>query len=194
MVLDAASLETIIQEIRTCFLYEDAPDHLAVLEQGIRQLRSNSVHSQAEYDALMRAAHSLKGSSGLAQLSTLSRLAHKLEDLLEALHQGRVQQQETAYELLSASVEQISNLIAHATSGNAATVIVETSLLSAIAALEDFLQGLPQTKQSDLEEAESNLLATPEADFLKIALEVDLANSLQKVERLLHDENTYLTQ
>ena len=190
MVLDAASLESIIQEIRTCFLYEDAPDHLAVLEQGIRQLRSNSVHSQAEYDALMRAAHSLKGSSGLAQLSTLSRLAHKLEDLLEALHQGRVQQQETAYELLSASVEQISNLIAHATSGNAATVIVETSLLSAIAALEDFLQGLPQTRQSDLEEVDSNLLATPEADFLKIALEVDLANSLQKVERLLHDENT----
>ena len=190
MVLDAASLETIIQEIRTCFLYEDAPDHLAVLEQGIRQLRSNSVHSQAEYDALMRAAHSLKGSSGLAQLSTLSRLAHKLEDLLEALHQGRVQQREAAYELLSASVEQISNLIAHATSGNAATVIVETSLLSAIAALEDFLQGLPQNKQSDLKEVDSNLLATPEADFLKIALEVDLANSLHKVQRLLHDENT----
>ncbi|MBW4636765.1 MAG: hybrid sensor histidine kinase/response regulator [Gloeocapsa sp. UFS-A4-WI-NPMV-4B04] len=190
MVLDAASLEAIIQEIRTCFLYEDAPDHLAVLKQGIRQLRSNSVHSQAEYDALMRAAHSLKGSSGLAQLSTLSRLAHKLEDLLEALHQGRVQQREAAYELLSASVEQISNLIAHATSENAATVIVETSLLSAIAALEDFLEGLPKTKQSDLKEVESNLLATPEPDFLKIALEVDLENSLQKVERLLHDENT----
>lgn len=186
MVLDAASLEAIIQEIRTCFLYEDAPDHLAVLEQGIRQLRSNSVHSQAEYDALMRAAHSLKGSSGLAQLLTLSRLAHKLEDLLEALHQGRVQQQEAAYELLSASVEQISNLIAHATSGNAASVIVETSLLSAIAALEDFLEGLPKKKQSNLEEVDSNLLATLEPDFLKIALEVDLENSLQKIERLLH--------
>lgn len=153
MVLDAASLEAITQEIRTCFLYEDAPDHLTILEQGIHQLRSfdGSTNLQAEYAALMRAAHSLKGGAGIAQFSTLSRLAHKLEDLLQALHQGRVQQQESAYELLSLSVEQISSLIALATTGKEGAVAVvadETTLLPIITALENFLQGLPKTTHS----------------------------------------------
>ncbi len=183
MVLDAASLEAIIQEIRTCFLSEDAPDHLTVLEQGIEQLRSSADLDSAQYNALMRAAHSLKGGSGLAQLSTLSRLAHKLEDLLEALHQGRVQQQEFAYELLAVSIDQIKSLIADSTSGD--PVVAETNLLPAIATLENFLSELPP-QQSSLK-VKSNQ-DQPEATFLKIALEVDLEKSLQKVERLLDSD------
>jgi type IV pili sensor histidine kinase/response regulator len=181
MVLDAASLEAITQEIRTCFLYEDAPDHLAILEQGIRQLRSSrgewaTTNLQAEYAALMRAAHSLKGGAGIAQLPTLSRLAHKLEDLLQALYQGRVQEQESAYELLSLGVELFTNLIAESTSGKegAVAVVAETTLLPIITALDNFLQGLPSTTPTDLDPY-----------FLKTALLVDLEDCLKRVERVL---------
>ncbi len=189
MVLDAASLEAITQEIRTCFLYEDAPDHLAILEEGIRQLGSGrgdsailpySTNLQADYATLMRAAHSLKGGAGIAQFLTLSRLAHELEDLLEALHQGRVQDQEHAYELLSLGVDQISGLIAESTSGKEGevAVVAETTLLPIITALENFLQGLQQNIPSDA--------SSLDPYFLKTALEVDLEDCLQRVEQLLH--------
>ncbi len=38
MVLDTAYLDAIVQEARSCFLYEDAPDYLAILEQGMQRL------------------------------------------------------------------------------------------------------------------------------------------------------------
>lgn len=198
MVLDAASLEAITQEIRNCFVYEDAPDHLAILEQGISQLRSSndSTNLQSEYADLMRAAHSLKGGAGIAQLLTLSRLAHKLEDLLEALALHRVQEQETAYELLSLSVEQISDLIAKATSGKegAVAVVAETNLLPTIAALENFLQSLPSTTRNSDLGSQGNFQASDlDPYFLNTALEVDLENCLQKVERLLYSPEKTLS-
>ena len=153
MALDAASLEAITQEIRACFLYEDAPDQLAVLEGGIRQLSAQDATNnlQAEYTALMRAAHSLKGGAGIAQFLTLSRLAHKLEDLLQALQQERVPDRTKAYDLLSLSVEQIGSLIAAATSTPAQTsnvVAEETTILPTLTQIENFLQSLPGSVSS----------------------------------------------
>ncbi len=156
MALDAASLEAITQEIRACFLYEDAPDQLAILEGGIRQLSAQDATNnlQAEYTALMRAAHSLKGGAGIAQFLTLSRLAHKLEDLLQALQQERVPDRTKAYDLLSLSVEQIGSLIAAATSTQAQTfnvVAEETTILPTLTQIENFLQTLPGSVSSQEE-------------------------------------------
>ena len=152
MALDAASLEAITQEIRACFLYEDAPDQLAVLEGGIRQLSAPDATNnlQAEYTALMRAAHSLKGGAGIAQFLTLSRLAHNLEDLLQALQQERVPDRAKAYDLLSLSVEQIGTLIAAATSTQAQTfdLVAEATILPTLTQIENFLQSLPGSVSS----------------------------------------------
>ncbi len=152
MVLDAASLEAITQEIRTCFLYEDAPDHLSILDAGIRQLRATdpTTGESSEYTALMRAAHSLKGGAGIAQFLTLSRLAHKLEDLLLALQQKRVPEPNCAFELLSVSVEQITTLIAAATSTHTEAfdhVAAQTTLLPTLTEIESFLQNLPLAEE-----------------------------------------------
>jgi len=155
MVLDAASLEAITQEIRTCFLYEDAPDQLSILEQGIRQLQATDSESNpsAVYSNMLRAAHSLKGGAGIAQFITLSRLSHQLEDLLQALQHERVQQQETAYELLSLSVEQIGSLIATATSGQVEAIDINNleaaTLLPTVTAIENFLQSLPPGSRAE---------------------------------------------
>lgn len=76
MVLDTAYLDAIVQEARSCFLYEDAPDYLAILEQGMQRLllaycvpiegENTASALKGEYTDLMRAAHSLKGKAGIA--------------------------------------------------------------------------------------------------------------------------------
>ncbi|OWY68781.1 hypothetical protein B7486_23945 [cyanobacterium TDX16] len=157
MVLDAASLEAITQEIRTCFLYEDAPDQLSVLEQGIRQLQATDpeVNLSGLYSTMLRAAHSLKGGAGIAQFTTLSRLSHHLEDLLQALQHERVEQQELAHELISLSIEQIGSLIVTAI-GNPEGVdrLEATTLLPTTTAIENFLQSLPPSPRAEVTEEE----------------------------------------
>jgi chemotaxis protein histidine kinase CheA/ActR/RegA family two-component response regulator len=175
MVLDAASLEAITQEIRTCFLYEDAPDQLSILEQGIRQLQATDSESNPSgvYPTMLRAAHSLKGGAGIAQFTTLSRLSHQLEDLLQALQHERVQQRESAYELLSLSVEQIDSLIATATNSQAEAVDInnleEITLLPTVKAIENFLQSLPPGSRAEGAEGAEGAEAAFNAEFSRLS-------------------------
>jgi chemotaxis protein histidine kinase CheA/CheY-like chemotaxis protein len=83
-------LEAITRESRSLFLNEEAPEHLAVLEEGISQLRAGEdlSYRQELHSTLIRAAHSLKGGAGMAQLPALGKLAHILEDLLIYLFQS----------------------------------------------------------------------------------------------------------
>lgn len=188
MVLDADALQAITQEARNCFLYEDAPDYLALLEEGFRRLRSGKagINLQNEYAALMRATHSLKGGAGIAQLPTLSQLAHKLEDLVQALHEERVQETEKAFELLSVGIEQAGNLIAQAINGDE---IPES--LPIFTALDNFLASVPQEKRPGASTPTSvvrfaDFQVSPTASYmLKTALSVDLEECLQRVEQLL---------
>ncbi|MGF1542511.1 MAG: Hpt domain-containing protein, partial [Pleurocapsa sp.] len=73
--LDPSILAAITEEARQCFLDEDAPEYLQMLEEGIKQRDS-------DFTLLLRAAHSIKGGAGLAALDSLQELAHKLEDVL----------------------------------------------------------------------------------------------------------------
>ncbi|HEY9693872.1 MAG TPA: response regulator [Oculatellaceae cyanobacterium] len=183
MALTQANLEAILQEARACFLYEDAPDYLAILEQGIERLKSGdaAINLQAEYKNLMLAAHTIKGGAGLSELDTLSQLAHKLEDLLQALLEGRVADLDLAYELLNLGVEQISDLIAEAASSQNITVSQDAPL-ALVTALEDFLNHLSQNN-ANLSGNANGININP--SFIKIALEIDLEDCLQKVENLL---------
>lgn len=109
--LDPSIIESITQEARQCFLEEDAPSYLQVLQQGLERL----AHCQApDYQALMRAAHSIKGGAGVAQIPELSELAHRLEDLLEAWNQNRIENTELALELLQRGLEELADLLSSA--------------------------------------------------------------------------------
>jgi chemotaxis protein histidine kinase CheA/ActR/RegA family two-component response regulator len=192
MVLDAASLKAILLEARSCFLYEDAPDYLTMLEQGMQKLVAFAGHPatvepkeiQQEYIVLMRAAHSIKGGAGIAELPILHKLAHKLEDLLEALNDGRVEaQRDTAYELLFIGIEQVKELVAEAISNPESPVVVTESPLPIAIALEGFLQELaPRQEESE----DTAFAATAINPFiLKTVLEIDLEECLQRIDKLL---------
>ncbi|NJL97548.1 MAG: response regulator [Synechococcaceae cyanobacterium SM2_3_2] len=82
MTLSATRMAS-MQAARQMFLEEEAPQHLALLQAGIRQ-------PQRDYPALMRAAHSLKGGAATFGIDTLQQLSHRLEDVLERLIQTQI--------------------------------------------------------------------------------------------------------
>ncbi len=138
MTLDAAELDAITQEARNCFLYEDAPEYLLRLEQWAEQVAADPErpYTPAEYNVLMRAAHSLKGGAGIAQLPELQALTHHLEDVLEALKENQIGDRARAHQLLLRGIEQTHELLEAAKQQRSVTITPEhKALLADLAAL-----------------------------------------------------------
>lgn len=173
--LDPSILESITQEARQCFLEEDAPNYLQVLQQGLERL----AHRQApDYQALMRAAHSIKGGAGVAQIPELSELAHRLEDLLEAWNQNRIQNTDLALELLQRGLEELADFLSSA--GDSHELLgADPHLLRSI---DEFNAQLGARGEVSVELCD----VTPaKIKLIKTALLSDLENCLNQVETLL---------
>lgn len=174
MTLNAADLDAITQEARHCFLYEDAPEYLLLLEQWAEQVATDPErHYTAEdYNTLMRAAHSLKGGAGIAQLSELQALSHRLEDVLEALKEGRMGDRPRAHQLLVQGIEQAQELLTAAKQNHSLTptpryqalLAALTKLLGTVAATPssptaappDLRTALTQTLEASLQSLEAS--------------------------------------
>ncbi|MBR8828287.1 MAG: response regulator [Gomphosphaeria aponina SAG 52.96 = DSM 107014] len=180
-MLDPSVLEAIAQEARNSFLFEDAPEYLAILTKGINQLQIAYTKPSGEenltkiYQNLGRAAHSIKGGAGMAGMSVLHQLAHKIEDLFEAVEQERVTDKTTAFQLLNLGIEAVENLIEAACNN---LPEAETNTQELTSALEEFLQTIEVATNS------SNLLGDS-TEFIKTAISVDLEACIQRVEELL---------
>ena len=100
------------QQVRQCFVQEDAPEHLASLEKHLLALHegiSQGIDTNTEqWRSLTRSIHTLKGSAGLSQLHNLSTLAHRLEDVLLALGDRRLPDPELAMEVLLVGVDEMA--------------------------------------------------------------------------------------
>jgi type IV pili sensor histidine kinase/response regulator len=185
-MLDAATLEAITQEARQAFLEEDAPLCLTLLIEGLPKLElalqtdQSTEYCQPIYKNLGRAAHSLKGGAGMAVMPTLNQLCHKMEDLFEALEQGRVEDNITAFGLLSLATEEVQTLIDAAIAGQ---IDNQPEQLEITVALEQFLETLGEAGEiADNHDAPDS--------FIAIALGVELESCLVRVEKLLPPENS----
>jgi type IV pili sensor histidine kinase/response regulator len=185
-MLDAATLEAITQEARTAFLEEDAPLCLTLLLEGLPKLEiaiatdQSTEYCQPIYKNLGRAAHSLKGGAGMAVMPTLNQLCHRMEDLFEALEQGRVEDNITAFGLLSLATEEVQTLIDAAIAGQTDN---QPEQLEITVALEQFLETLGEAGEiADNHDAPDS--------FIAIALGVELESCLVRVEKLLPPENS----
>ncbi len=188
-MLDAASLEAIAQEARNCFLNEDAPEYIEMLVNGLEELTIAFTASQEDtdlnstYKELGRAAHSLKGGAGMAQMTAIQQLSHKLEDLFEALEQERIQDKDIALEFITNAVEKLEYLIELANTGESEDVSLEASK-EIIGALEEYL--------STLESFEDSLkLDNTSLDFIYTALAVDLEECIKRLETLISPSTTF---
>ena len=63
--------------------------HMAVLCDGLLALEKDPRQS-GQFDALMRAAHSIKGAAKIVGIPAAVQVAHALEDCFVAAHEGRL--------------------------------------------------------------------------------------------------------
>jgi len=78
--VDPALLEMFAAEVET---------HMAALNDGVLALEQNPDQSQ-RFEALMRAAHSIKGAAKLVGLQAAVEVAHVIEDCFVAAREGRL--------------------------------------------------------------------------------------------------------
>jgi chemosensory pili system protein ChpA (sensor histidine kinase/response regulator) len=75
------------REIQLQFL-EEAQEYLDTIESVLLDLTSSHIDGQ-QMDAVLRAAHSVKGGAGMMGFGTLSQLAHRLEDSFKVMKAQR---------------------------------------------------------------------------------------------------------
>ncbi len=87
----------------------EAEDHLRVISAGLSAL-DRDAGDRESLQEVRRSAHTLKGAAGVVGLRTITRLAHRMEDLLDQLYEGRLQVTPDAMSVLLASAEVLENL------------------------------------------------------------------------------------
>jgi chemosensory pili system protein ChpA (sensor histidine kinase/response regulator) len=93
------------QEVKLHFLAE-AQEYLNTMESGAIGLGTSGV-DRAQIDAILRAAHSIKGGAAMMGFHTLSQLAHRMEDFFKVLKVGRVEVDEDVESYLLVGVDQM---------------------------------------------------------------------------------------
>ena len=176
--LDPAILAAITAEARQCFLDEDAPEYIEMLNSGIQD------RAQPDYNALLRAAHSLKGGAGLASLSSLQQLAHKLEDVLVGLQQSKIDEVELAWALVENSIGEIGYVVSQA--HNVDEAIANPELIVALEAL------MGSESESEAVDEEPIASGGNNNDLIRTTLTEELENSFTAIEELAFDTEAEL--
>ena len=199
--LNPEVLLEIAVETRQCFLREDAPHYLANLQKGLAQIQAG----QPDYIFLMHAAHSLKGGSAIAELLSLSKLAHKLEDLLEILQHNEFCDRSMIAEVLSHGIDEVAAVLAQASNlpANALTDIqIDVELLQRLDSLLAIVKSESQSdSQRESQEISQNNSAhnlnQPKSTISEIvisSLEKDLEACIQQIETKLLTNSTNLSE
>lgn len=168
--LDPEILAAITAEARQCFLDEDAPEYVQMLERGVQD-RANP-----DFNQLLRAAHSLKGGAGLASLSSLQHLAHKLEDVMLGIKEGQIAEQELAWALIEKGIDEVGYVV-----GQARTVDNAIANPELIVALESLASTVVQTESDFTDEGDRS---EGNNDLIRNALTVELEASFVAIEEL----------
>ncbi|WP_247215652.1 response regulator [Synechococcus sp. C9] len=156
------SYQNILREVRQCFLTEDAPEYIRTLVEGIQHQQQGQA---VDMTAMMRAAHSLKGGAGLSQLTDISQLAHRLEDLLEALSQHTPPAQDPVWPVLARGIDELAALLAQAEHQDQVTANPEV-----LAALASVTLSPSQALAPTPTAAPSNIVATALNEDLEACL------------------------
>lgn len=97
------------KELLEYFLLE-AEEHLAALHKGVGELDTEA-DNEATIEDLFRAAHTLKGSAAIVKLDVTSAIAHRMEDILEAIKEHQIALSPSAIELVSSMFEAIGGIV-----------------------------------------------------------------------------------
>jgi two-component system chemotaxis sensor kinase CheA len=152
--------------------FEEAVDHLAVLESELLQLEE-CPHDRERLDGIFRAAHSVKGASGMFGFNEVSSFTHGMEGLLDGMRENRIQVEPALVELLLRSTDVLKALIG-AAQGTCAAPAAARELLGRLHAA----QGTPSSSPASASPARSEpgsrrvrLTFRPHSDYFLHALD-----------------------
>jgi two-component system chemotaxis sensor kinase CheA len=103
-------------EFRPLFV-EEAKGHLERIASGLLALES-APDDHSTIDGILREAHTMKGAAGMVGMMRVSRLAHRLEDLLVELRSGTLRSTPELTDSMLLVVDGLGRLIASPSSGD----------------------------------------------------------------------------
>ncbi len=107
-----------LDELLQCFLAESV-EHLEGIEPLLLQLEGASPEEQKKLtNHVFRAAHSIKGSSGMFGFTHIHELSHKAESLLDLIRSGRATPDGELVDLLLRGFDRLRNLVDNAVQSN----------------------------------------------------------------------------
>lgn len=162
-------------EIRVQFL-EEATEYLNTIESGMLGLAT--AHIDKQMDAVLRAAHSIKGGAAMMGFQTLSHLAHRLEDFLKVL---KTQTVDTELEsLLLAGVDCLRQVVAQNRQG----IVVDEQWLET-----DVNPVFEQLHQRLGDQQVEDIIPENGQDMVGLLFETEVEECLQRLEFLLAEPN-----
>jgi two-component system, chemotaxis family, sensor histidine kinase and response regulator PixL len=173
------------QQVKLQFL-DEATDYLDTIESGLLGLGTGAV-STKQIDALMRAAHSIKGGAGMMGYTTLAKLGHPLEDYFKIIQYGKSAKADSEVEqLLLGTVDKLRSIVKLNRQGQDADA---TWLAQEVQPLFDRLrEKLGEFNPED----EANMLASESGgeDILTFLFESEVERCLESLETIVDSGDT----
>jgi two-component system, chemotaxis family, sensor histidine kinase and response regulator PixL len=172
------------QQVKLQFL-DEATDYLDTIESGLLGLGTGNVTGK-QLDALLRAAHSIKGGAGMMGYTTLARLGHHLEDYFKIVQYGKSAPPDGEIEqLMLGTIDKLRQIVALNRQGQDAD---SAWLKAQVDPLFDRLRA----RLGDFNpEDEANMLASESGeDILTFLFESEVERSLLQLEASVNSDNS----
>ncbi len=173
------------QQVKLQFL-DEATDYLDTIESGLLGLGTGAV-STKQIDALMRAAHSIKGGAGMMGYTTLARLGHPLEDYFKIIQYGKSATADDEVEqLLLGTVDKLRSIVKLNRQGQDADAIWLAQ------AVQPLFERLREKLGEFNPEDEANMLASSSGgeDILTFLFESEVERCLENLEGIIGGNDT----
>ena len=170
-------------QIKLQFL-DEAADYLDSIESGLLGLGTGAV-TDKQLDALLRAAHSIKGGAAMMGYTTLAKLGHPLEDYFKIIQYGKAAKPDSQVEqLLLGTVDRLKQIVQLNRQGQDAD---EAWLRDRVQPLFDSLrERLGEFNPED----EANMLASESGeDILTFLFESEVERCLSELEEVVTSGN-----
>jgi two-component system, chemotaxis family, sensor histidine kinase and response regulator PixL len=171
------------REIQLQFL-EEAQEYLSTIEANLIGIAQGDVQAQ-QVDAILRAAHSIKGGAGMMGFQILSDVAHQLEDFFKILKAQRPRLNVEIEQLFLRASDHIRHIITLSQHGQS----IESSWLQQQVAP---IWAELQTRLGDYDEANDTLLlsspgSNANENIAGLLFETEVEGCLQRLEAVLAD-------
>ena len=141
---------------------EEAREHCRRLNDGLLQLESTPADAEL-LNSLFRSAHTIKGSARMMKLGGINELAHRLEDVLDALRGGNLNINPALSDLLFKGVDSVGGMLDEIEAGNKQVEAPEElcQALSRAAAGEGVEDSAPVVESPSREESKPAIESSP---------------------------------